>query len=143
MHKKIFIALLLFCVGCGVQKSENDNEAITKLDYDLVSKDEIGWYDIFNRPDDRYLVYFYSNYCGYCRINKEDILSYYIKKVEKIYFVDAIKENAIYGNSENDLIGMKRVEDFYIPGTPTLIEITNYTITNLYVGVDNIRLYLN
>ena len=60
-----------------------------------------------------------------------------------MYFVDTVKQKAIYKSNDGLLIGTKDIADFYIFGTPFLAEITDYTVTNWYAGVDSIRLYIS
>lgn len=144
--KKISLLSVMLLVGCSINGNvakENDEiEQQKQFDYSDVTT-SIHWTDVFLQEEERYLVYFYSEYCGYCKSIKEEFLSYYLLDKETIYFVDAIKEDAVFcGNAEN-IIGMKSIEDFYIPGTPFLLEIIENTATNYYVGLENIRLYIN
>ena len=67
---------------------------------------------------------------------------YYSKNIDEMFFVDTVKEKAVYKNNDGLLIGTKNNNDFYIFGTPFLVEITNYVVTNWYAGVDSIRLYI-
>ena len=71
------------------------------------------------------------------------VLSYYLNSLDEMYFVDTVKEKAVYKPNDGMLIGTKSILDFYIIGTPFLVEITDYTVTNWYAGVDSIRLYIN
>ena len=148
MHKFLPLCLsLLLLMGCTpekeVQTSINDVILPDVLDYDIAKDDFIKWVDVFNQKDKRYIVYFYSPYCGYCRTVKEDILSYYLLKLEPFYLVDAIAENAVFKSNDGKIIGTNKLEDLYILGTPFLLEITNYRVTNYYAGVESIRLYIS
>ena len=114
-----------------------------RLDYSVAEKDHIKWNDVFLQKEERYLVYFYSKTCGYCRLLKEDILTYYLKNNETLYFVDAIEENATFKSPASGMIGVCSIDNFYIAGTPMLVEFTKWTVTNLYSGVDNIKMYIS
>ena len=143
MYKKLLAISLLLCTSCNqVIQNEEEKPEETKLDYSITTSEQIRWEEIFKQKEERYLIYFYSPYCGYCRSIKEDILSYYLLNKDRMYFVDSIEQKAIYGYPSEELMGVKSIEDFYITGTPTLVEITNLTVTNLYVGADNIKLYI-
>ena len=132
-------------MGCSpsnktTTKSTN-NQDYPILDYKIVDT-SISWIDVFEQEEERYLVYFYSEYCGYCKSVKEEFISYYLLNKEKIYFLDAFKEKAIYKNDPSKLIGGDNIEDFYIPGTPFLVELINWSITNYYFGAESIKMYV-
>ena len=141
MKKSMLALSLLLCIGCSPKEVENQ-EVKKELDYDLIESRKIKWIDIFEMNEDRYLVYFYSPYCGYCKQVKKDILNYYLLGKDEMYFVDTIEEEASYGRPAEDVMGVNDINCFYIAGTPTLVEITKWTVTNLYVGLDNIKLFL-
>lgn len=142
--KKLFLLSTLLVISCTPETNEPviEEKEDLKLDYSIAENDHIIWDEIFSREEKRYMVYFYSNYCGYCRMLKEDILNYYLLNKEKMYFVNAIEENAVFGTPASGIIGLKCIEDFYIAGTPALVEFTNWTVTNLYSGLDNIKMYI-
>ena len=114
MKKLLCLSLLLFLTGCGVAKKEEKEieEADVTLDYAITTDNQIKWADIFNQEENRYVVYFYSEYCGHCKLVKQDILSYYLLDLEKIYFVDVVKEDAVFKANQGDIIGMKNIDDF-------------------------------
>ena len=142
--KKLFLLSTLLVISCTPETNEPviEEKEDLKLDYSIAENDHVKWGEIFSREEKRYMVYFYSNYCGYCRMLKEDILNYYLLNKEKMYFVNAIEENAVFGTPASGIIGLKCIEDFYIAGTPTLVEFTNWIVTNLYSGLDNIKMYI-
>jgi len=137
------LALLLSCSPSAnaSDSGENAQESTSFLDYSEVTT-QIKWVDIFEQEEERYLIYFYSEYCGYCRDIKEEFLTYYFGADEKIYFVDSIKEKAVYKSGAEWIIGVNNIDDFFIPGTPFLVEISNWNVTNYYIGVSAIRLYI-
>lgn len=143
MKKLLPLSILLItsCSNEAPQPVLEENRVV--LDYSITEQDQIHWVDVFSQEEERYMIYFYSETCGYCRILKEDILNYYLLNKEKIYFIDAIKENATFKSPANEMIGIKCIDEFYIAGTPMLVEFTNWTVTNLYSGVDNIKMYIS
>lgn len=145
--KKITALALIVLVGCSPSKTvedvnKEDPPTESVLDYSIVET-SISWVDVFEQIEERYLVYFYSEYCGYCRNIKEEFLSYYLLNKEKIYFVDAIKEKAVYHSGAEGIIGIDNIDDYYIPGTPFLVEFTNWQVTNYYMGMEAIRMYVS
>ena len=145
--KKITALALVVLIGCSPSKNTqevNEEKQPEKviLDYSAVTT-SIKWVEVFEQEEDRYLVYFYSETCGYCKNIKEEFISYYLLNKEKIYFVDAIKENAVFHGGASALLGVNCIEDFYVPGTPFLAEITNWAVTNYYAGMEAIRMYVS
>ena len=142
--KKILLLSVLIITGCmnNTKPVENEEQEVY-LDYSITEKDQIKWADVFLQSEERYMVYFYSETCGYCRILKEDILNYYLLNKEKIYFMDAIKENATFKSPASGMIGISCIDNFYIAGTPILVEFTKWTVTNLYAGIDDVKMYID
>ena len=144
MNYKLMPLALLLLLGCKEPLEVEEKEYVeTEYDYKIVDNRQIAWKDILSKSKDRYVVYFYSEYCGYCKQIKQDILSYYLKDMDEMYFVNAVKEKAVFKSNDGLLTGTKKIEDFYIFGTPFLVEVTDYTITNWYAGVDSIKLYIS
>ena len=143
MKYKITPLVVLMLIGCS-EPIENEETVVEpkEYDYSIISKNQIHWDEVLSQSKSRYVVYFYSEYCAYCKQVKQDILSYYLTNTDEMYFVDTVKEKAIYKSNDGLLIGTTDIEDFYIIGTPFLVEITNYTITNWYAGVESIKLYI-
>lgn len=143
MKKLILLSMtLLTSCSAGVVE-EVPTVIVPEYDYSITKDDQIKWNDLFSQKEERYLVYFYSEYCGYCKSIKQEVLSYYLLNKEKMYFLDAIKEDAVFKSPANDIIGLTSIDNFHIAGTPMIVEFIELTVTNLYVGCDNIRLYFN
>ena len=133
------IMLLTFMLS-GCVSSPKPPEIVPEVhEYSDIEQSRISWNDIFAQEQETYKVYFYSESCGYCRELKEDIISYYKKGIEVIYFV-CTDEYAVFNTG--DLIGINNINDFFILGTPMLVEITNSTVTNSYAGLSMIRNYI-
>ena len=144
MKSKIIPLVAFMLIGCNTFEEETVTTAfIEELDYSLIAEKQLSWNEILSKSKSRYVVYFYSEYCGYCKQVKQEILSYYLKNVDEMYFVDTVKEKAVYKSNDGMLIGTKKISDLYIFGTPFLLEVTDYTVTNWYAGVDSIRLYID
>ncbi len=140
MKKFIFISLLL--ISCSSNISVNISEPIINKEYsyDDVST-MIEFEDIFNQIEEDYLIYFFSTTCGHCEALKQEIISFYSLNIITIYFVDCTNKD-VYGNKK-DLTGVFSLEEFYIFGTPFLINIISGVINNYYYGVSQIKEYIS
>lgn len=92
--------------------------------------------DIFDMPDDKYLVYFMKNDCPYCEGIKQSVLKYIYKSSKELYkgtrklYVVNLKNDkytsTIYKTFNGSTLHVDNattIDDLYIAQTPTLIEI--------------------
>lgn len=128
-----FIPLLL--LSCSSANKTEDKI----YDYDDVDT-HISWGEIFVQEEENYSVYFYSKTCAHCLEIKQDFLQYYFTNKEKIYLVESNEDTKI--GPVTDLTGIDSIDDFYIFGTPFLINLENHTISNYYGGTKQILEYI-
>lgn len=133
--KKLFLLIIPFLLF-SCKSNKNTNPADTTLDYSIVIT-SIKWEDVFNQEEDDYFVYFYSTTCSHCASIKQEILTYYLLDKVTMYFVCVDKEGK-YGKV-SDLTGICKIDDFYIFGTPSYVEIKNYKVYKYYAGASAIR----
>ena len=129
----LVVSLLLSC-------NSNSQNVTKTYDYDDIDK-TIVWNDIFSKEQESYSIYFYNKKCGHCLGIKELIIDYYFKELEILYFLET-NEETIYG-PKSDLVGISNLNDFYIFGTPFLINIYKSSIENYYAGSKQIVDYIN
>ncbi len=93
---------------------------------------------------DNVLYYFYQPQCPHCIEIEEDIVKYYDNKSDDVefYAVDlSNSENAnVWSKEDFSLVGteVKKVSDFKVVGTPTMIELNNGEIANVAVGNEEV-----
>ena len=138
MRKLLLLLSIPTLIGCG-QKTKVDIPLV-EYDYDLIET-KINWNDVFLQEEDEYKVYFFSRTCYHCNQIKQDFLKYYFSYVEKVYVVEA-NEDTVYGNM-SDLVGIDSIDDFYIFGTPFLINVKNWSINYYYFGSNAIKEYIS
>ena len=130
--------LLLFLIlvtSCG------SSDAQIKHNYHEIKDRIVNWNQIFELTDEHYLIYFYSERCGYCNDIKQEVLNYYFIHLNAFYFVCTDLECKT--GPVKDLTGTNNIDDFYIFGTPFLIEFNFQTVTNYYVGKDDILSFIS
>lgn len=96
----------------------------------------IEWNQLFIQSEEYYLIYFYSEKCGHCNEIKQDILDYYFESVTKMYFVCADYE--VVTGPKADLKGIDKLDEFYIFGTPFLLEVKDHKVLDYYAGPSEI-----
>ena len=142
--KRLLLLSVLLLTACAEKETETPNDPPKNVDYEDIVLPKISWFDIFNREEEKYLVYFYSEECGYCNSIKEEILDYYETTTRKMFFIDVVEDgNVVINHSFDSVIGVNDIEHLYIRGTPSLLELENKTVVNYYAGVQTIRAFIS
>ena len=135
--KKVFLLSSILLVSCTQSVSPGEENAAKEMI-------KISWSDVFNKEDDHYLVYFYSEECGYCASIKAEMLNYFEVTTYQMYFVDILNnEDVAIKHTGDSPVGLTSVEELFILGTPSLLEIEDKTVTNYYAGVNAIRGFIS
>ena len=136
--KKIvfFFSIFLLINSCN----KPQNIAVKQYDYDDVTR-LCKWSDVFKQDEAEYLVYLYSKTCGHCVEIKQEMIAFYLSEKVTTYFSE-VNEDTVFGSKTN-LIGINKIEDFHIFGTPFLVEIKKWTVSNYFAGVNSILEFIN
>ena len=135
--KKVFLLSSILLVSCTQSVSPSEENTAKEMI-------KISWSDVFNKEDDRYLVYFYSEECGYCASIKDEMLNYFEVTTYQMYFVDILNnEDVVIKHTGDSPVGLTSAEELFILGTPSLLEIEDKTVTNYYAGVNAIRGFIS
>lgn len=138
-----FILTALFA-SCSPAESEQMSKNAFS-DYNVPTSQKIVWSDCLSQKEDHYLVFFYSETCTHCHEIMGDVLSFYEANVLPTYFLDIKASDIIVPISNNiDLtIGVDNIDDLFIAGTPTIIEVENWIVKANVPGSDNCLTFLN
>ena len=113
--------------------------------YEIVQNNQIIWSEIFNQNQDHYLVFFYSETCSHCHQIMGDVIAFSEAEIVDTYYLNTQNQDSkIPLRNETELtIGMTTVDELFIAGTPTIIEIKKHIITNNIPGKDQCLTFLN
>ena len=114
-------------------------------EYEIVQNNQIIWSEIFKQNEDRYLVFFYSETCGHCHQIMGDVIAFSQEEITKMYYLNT-KDQDIkipINPLTESTIGMDTVDELFIAGTPTIMEIKNHVVNNNIPGKDECLTYLN
>ena len=128
MKRYLSVLFLPFLLGC--KQSE-------PIDYNSCSNKVITYQELFNQNQDDYYVYIFSYNCGHCEDFKEEILPI-IYNHRNMYLLEYSKDIKITSNVD-ETIGASSIEDVYILGTPTLLEIKDGILMTNVAGKTEIR----
>lgn len=106
------------------------NEELTYDDFDHVSS----FYSITTQQEDAYLVYYYSESCGYCTQIKQRVLNFSESNNAniKVYFLDARTATG------NTLVISDPTSGETMDGTPSLITVVNGEVVHMAPGYINV-----
>lgn len=96
-------------------------------DYEDIENQKIVWRDLFNAEPSHYYVYAYSPYCGHCLEIRDGVIHYSRCGSIPLFFVEASDEIA-FGSHIETTIGAVSIEQLWILGYPSLLEIKNGTL---------------
>ena len=113
--------------------------------YEIVQNNQIIWSELFNQKEDHYLVFFYSETCGHCHQIMGDVIAFSETEIVYTYYLNT-QEQGFRIPIKNDVDitrGMSTVDELFIAGTPTIIEIKNHIVFNNIPGKDQCLTLLN
>ena len=138
-----FVLTALFA-SCSPAESEQMSKNAFS-DYNVPTSQKIVWSDCLSQKEDHYLVFFYSETCTHCHEIMGDVLSFNEANILPMYFLDIkANDNKIPISNNIDLtIGVDKVDNLFIAGTPTIIEVENWIVKANVPGSDNCLTFLN
>ena len=128
MKRYLSVLFLPFLIACTQPKP---------LDYDSLSNKMISYQELFNQNQEDYYVYIFSYSCGHCEGFKEEILPI-IYNNRNMYLLEYSKDIKV-SSYVDDTIGASSIDDVYILGTPTLLEIKDGILVTNVAGKTEIR----
>ena len=131
----VVLTILCSCSPTNQTKSKD-------LDYADFLDRHVLYNEIFIKEEESYLVYFYSEYCGYCQSIKEDILTFASEEYFPLYFCNDIDNFVLYGSVETT-IGCDDVSCLAICGTPSLMRIESHKVMENICGRSSVLAYLS
>ena len=138
-----FVLTALFASCSPAESEQMSKNAFSE--YKISVDQKIIWSETFKQKEDHYLIFFYSETCTHCHEIMGDVLSFVESNILKMYFLD-IKSSDIKIPISNDIdltIGVTSIDDLFIAGTPTLLELENWIVKANIPGTDNCLTFLN
>lgn len=134
------LATLAIVVSCSPANDTTISKG-TYEDYEIVQTHQISWNDVLNQEDDNYIVFIYSETCGYCHDMLNEIVSFANEEILITYFLNSSLNPVTIG--DDNPIGITEIENLTIRGTPTIIEIDEKMVIANIPGIDQCLTYLN
>ena len=138
-----FVLTALFA-SCSPAKSEQMSKNAFS-EYNINASQKIKWSDCLSQKEDHYLVFFYSETCSHCHEIMGDVLSFNEDKIVSMYFLDIKASDTKIPISSNieSTIGLSSIDDLFIAGTPSIVEVEKSVVKANIAGRDNCLTFLN
>ena len=114
-------------------------------EHEIVIIQQIKWADILSQKESHYLVFFYSETCAHCHEIMGDVIAFSTAEIVRTYFLD-IKQSETkipIKNEIDETIGATSINDLFIAGTPTIIEVEEGVVKANIPGKDECLSFLN
>ena len=144
--KSLFLSLLplIALISCTPNEGESSNQSSGNNET-IPASLQIDWSDSFKQEEDDYLVFFYSETCEQCHQIMGDVIAFANSNIMQTYFSNILspegKMPIVKGNEP--LVNVSDISEFYIAGTPTLIEVKEGTVIENIPGKDACLTFLN
>ena len=138
------LVLVATFASCAPVKSEQMSKNAMDED-EILETQKVEWPLVLSQIEERYLVFFYSETCTHCHEIMRDVLSFSHAEITKTYFLD-IKKSEIKIPIRNDIdktVGVSSVDDLFIAGTPTIVEVKEGEVNANVAGKDECLTFLN
>ena len=141
-YRLLSVALtsLAIVVSCSPAE-ETMNTKNSFSEYEIVNNKQIPWSDVLSQKEKNYIVFIYTEKCGYCHDMMSEIIAFAEDDIMPTYFVDALLYDIPI--SADYEAGMTKYADISIAGTPTILEIYDATLIANIPGIDWCLSFLN
>ena len=137
----VSLTTLAIVVACSPAKS-TANDKNTFSEYEIVNKQQITWEEIFFK-NDNYVVFFYNETCAYCHEMLNEIIDFASENVIPTYFLDTNQNDVVFRKDVKPILYVTSIDDFFIVGTPTILEIKDGVVVANIPGLDECLTYMN
>jgi len=136
MKKIIILISTIMLFSCS--GSNQDKSIIIKPhEYNEIEHLKINWIDSLNQNTNNYLIYFYQNHCAHCYDIKNEVITYALEGKIKIYFCNDINI-VFYEGDLNETIGKSNIDEVFINGTPSIIEVKQKVVKDNVCGSNKV-----
>ena len=134
------LATLAIVASCSPARDAT-NSKNTFQEQEIVINHLIKWEELLKQKEENYIVFVYSEKCGHCHDMMDEIITFAQDGILATYFVNTL-DNSVPLSREVE-VGINKIEDLSIVGTPTIIEVDKAVVTSNLAGIDDCLLFLN
>ncbi|MGM9874098.1 MAG: hypothetical protein ACI31G_04195 [Bacilli bacterium] len=147
-HFPFIFTILLLPIFTSCHKNNDESSLLNNAknhSYEEVKDYFITFDEIFLKEEYSYYVYFFSYQCVHCNNIKNEVIEYALNENnERIYFIHFESDFPRCDDIHFSLVGINKIEDVCLVGTPSLLEIKDKQISEYRLGEEEvISLLLN
>ena len=137
------LILVAMFTSCSPAQSGQTSQNISSINQKTYI--HVDWPDVLSQEDEDYLLFFYSNTCQQCHEIMGDVYSFIDDHIKPLYLVNTKECSVTIPLKDNidDTIGMKDINELFIKGTPSIIEVKDATVVAHIPGKSNCLTFLN
>ena len=131
----LFVSLtsLAIVVSCSPSRETTNNKNVIEQE-EIIKNKSISWLDALNQKENNYIIFVYSETCGYCHDMMDEILDFAKSEILVTYFINSQIYKVPISNEIKENIA--DINQLSILGTPTILEIDNKIVVNNIAGID-------
>ena len=131
----LFVSLtsLAIVVSCSPTRDTTNNKSAIEQQ-EIIINHQIPWLEALNQRDNHYIIFVYSETCGYCHDMMDEIIDFAKSEILVTYFINSQIYKVPISNEIKENIA--DINQLSILGTPTIIEIDNKIVVNNIAGID-------
>ena len=137
----LFVSLtsLAIVVSCSPTRDiTNNKNAIEQQEF--IINHQIPWLQALNQEENHYIIFVYSETCGYCHDMMDEIIDFAKSEILPTYFINAQNnEVPIYREIKENITS---IDGLGILGTPSILEIENKVVIRNIAGIDKCLKFL-
>ena len=131
----LFVSLtsLAIVVSCSPSRETTNNKNVIEQE-EIIKNQSISWLDALNQKENNYIIFVYSETCGYCHDMIDEIIDFAKSEILVTYFINSQIYKVPISNKIKENIA--DINQLSILGTPTILEIENKIVVNNIAGID-------
>ena len=131
----LFVSLtsLAIVASCSPIRETTNNKNVIEQE-EIIKNQSISWFDALNQKENNYIVFVYSETCGYCHDMMDEIIDFAKSEILVTYFINSQIYKVPISNEIKENIA--DINQLSILGTPTILEIENKIVVNNIAGID-------
>ena len=131
----LFVSLtsLAIVASCSPIRETTNNKNVIEQE-EIIKNQSISWFDALNQKENNYIIFVYSETCGYCHDMMDEIIDFAKSEILVTYFINSQIYKVPISNEIKENIA--DINQLSILGTPTIIEIDNKIVVNNIAGID-------
>ena len=131
----LFVSLtsLAIVVSCSPIRETTNNKNVIEQE-EIIKNQSISWFDALNQKENNYIIFVYSETCGYRHDMMDEIIDFAKSEILVTYFINSQIYKVTISNEIKENIA--DINQLSILGTPTILEIENKIVVNNIAGID-------